>query len=90
MVTRFLFSGAGNRIPRDKELQGDEITFSGAAFGVGLAGGANFGLGSGRAILTTTIGLRTFGFAGTAEWHDEEEDLTGNATELFLSVGIMF
>jgi hypothetical protein len=55
-----------------------------------VAGGANFGLGSGKTILTTTIGLRSIGFAGDTEWFDRDEELTGNATELFFSVGVYF
>ncbi|MBW2177629.1 MAG: hypothetical protein JRH03_11895 [Deltaproteobacteria bacterium] len=74
----------------DKEYLGDELSFSGATFGLGVAGGANFGLGSGNTILTTTIGMRAIGFAGQAEWYDESEGLSGNATEFFLSVGILF
>ena len=74
----------------DKEYLGDERSFSGVTFGLGLAGGANFGLGSGKTILTTTIGVRALGFAGNMEWNNEDEDLTGNATEFFLSVGILF
>ncbi len=74
----------------DKEYLGDEISFSGAAFGLGAAGGANFLLGKGKTILTTTIGFRDLGFAGTAEWYDEDEELTINATEFFFSVGILF
>jgi hypothetical protein len=74
----------------DKEVEGDEISFSGAAFGLGVAGGANFGLGSGKTILTTTIGLRSIGFAGDTEWFDRDEELAGNATELFFSVGVYF
>ena len=72
----------------DEEYLGDEISFSGAAFGLGVAGGANFGLGSGKTILTTTIGVRSIGFAGDAEWYDQDEELTGNAAEFFFSVGI--
>ncbi|MFC1877699.1 hypothetical protein ACFL2E_10585, partial [Thermodesulfobacteriota bacterium] len=74
----------------DKEYSGDEISFSGAAFGLGVAGGANFGLGSGKTILTTTIGVRALGFSGDTEWYDEDEELNGAATEFFLSVGILF
>ncbi len=74
----------------DKEYLGDEISFIGAAFGLGLAGGANFGVGSGETILTTTIGVRALGFSGKSEWHNQDEDLSGNATEVFLSVGILF
>ena len=74
----------------DREYLGDEISFSGAAFGVGVAGGGNFGLGSGKTILTTTIGVRSLGFAGKAEWYDEDEELKGNSTEFFLSIGILF
>ncbi len=74
----------------DEEYLGDEISFSGAAFGLGVAGGANFGLGSGKTILTTTIGVRSIGFAGEAEWYDQDEELTGNAGEFFFSVGILF
>ena len=58
--------------------------------GLGVAGGANFGVGSGKTILTTTIGVRVFGFAGESEWYDEKEDLDGGTTELFFSVGILF
>lgn len=67
----------------------DEISFKGASFGLGLAGGANFAFG-GTTVLTTTVGIRTMGFAGSAEWYDEDDDLTGNAKEVFFSVGIMF
>jgi hypothetical protein len=74
----------------DKEYLGDEISFTGAAFGLGLAGGANFGVGSGKTILTTTIGVRAIGFSGKSEWYNQDEDLNGNATEVFLSVGILF
>ena len=74
----------------DKEYLGDEISFEGAAFGLGVAGGANFGLGSGKTILTTTIGVRAIGFSDESEWYNEDEDLDGNATEFFLSVGILF
>ena len=74
----------------DKELLGDELSFSGAAFGLGAAGGVNYGLGGGKTILTTTIGVRVFGFAGETEWYDEEEDLDGSTTEFFFSVGILF
>ncbi len=74
----------------DKEFLGDEISYSGVAFGLGAVVGANFGLGSGKTILTTTIGVRTLGFSGNAEWFDENEQLYGNATEIFLSVGILF
>ena len=74
----------------DKKLEGDKIEFTGAAFGLGLAGGANFGLGSGNTILTTTIGLRGLGFAGNAEWYNEDEKLEGNLTEFFISVGMLF
>ena len=74
----------------DKEFLGDEISFSGFGFGIGLAGGANFGLGSSSAILTTTIGFRGMGLAGQAEWYDEDEALTGNLTEVFLSIGMLF
>jgi hypothetical protein len=74
----------------DKEYLGDEISFVGAAFGLGVAGGANFGIGSGNTILTTTIGVRALGFSGEAEWYGQDEDLDGNATEFFLSVGVLF
>ena len=74
----------------DKEYLGDEISFSGAAFGIGVAGGVNFGVGSGKTILTTTIGVRTLGFAGKAEWYAWDEELKGNTTEFFISVGILF
>ena len=74
----------------DRKFLGDEISFSGFGFGFGLAGGANFGLGSSSAILTTTIGVRGMGLAGQAEWYDEDEALTGNITEVFLSVGMLF
>jgi len=74
----------------DEEYLGDEISFSGAAFGLGVAGGANFGVGSGNTILTTTIGVRTIGFAGKAEWYAWDEEFKGNATEGFISVGIFF
>jgi len=74
----------------DKEYLGDEVSFSGTAFGLGLAGGANFGLGRGKTILTITIGMRSLDFAGTAEWYDEDEELKGNSSESFLSIGILF
>jgi hypothetical protein len=74
----------------DKDFLGDEISFSGFGFGLGLAGGANFGLGSGNTILTTTIGFRGLGFAGNAEWYDESEALSGNTTEFFFSIGMLF
>jgi len=74
----------------DKEYNGDEISFTGAAFGIGLAGGANFGLGSGKTILTTTIGVRRLGFAGETEWYNDTDDLSGATTEIFFSVGILF
>jgi hypothetical protein len=74
----------------DKEYLGDEISFTGAAFGLGAAGGANFGVGSGNTILTTTIGVRALGIAGDSEWYNEEEELKGNIAEFFLSVGILF
>ena len=74
----------------DDDFFGDEISFTGAGFGLGAAGGINFGLGSGKTILTTTIGVRVFGFAGETEWYDEDEDLEGATTEFFFSVGILF
>lgn len=74
----------------DEEFLGESVTFAGAGFGLGVAMGANFGLGSEKVILTTTFGLRSFGFAGNTEWDDEDETLSGNATELIFSVGIMF
>jgi len=74
----------------DREYLGDEISFSGTAIGLGVAGGANFGIGGGKTILTTTIGLRTLGFAGKAEWYTWDEEFKGNATEFFISVGILF
>lgn len=74
----------------DKDFLGDEISYNGPGFGLGLAGGANFGLGSGKTILTTTIGLRGFGFAGEAEWYDEDEVLSGNTSEVFISIGMLF
>lgn len=74
----------------DKEYLGDEISFSGAGFGLGGAGGINFGLGGGKTVLTTTIGLRVFGFAGESKWYDEKEDLDGGTTEFFFAVGILF
>lgn len=74
----------------DKELLGDDISFTGAAFGLGAAGGANFGLGSGTTILTTTIGLRSMGFAGNVEWFDEDERMDGTISEIYLSVGLLF
>ena len=74
----------------EDEYLGDEISFTGAGFGLGLAGGANFGFGSGNTILTTTVGLRGFGFAGTVEWYDEEETMDGNATEIYFSIGLLF
>jgi hypothetical protein len=74
----------------DKDLLGDEISFKGAAFGLGVAGGANFGVGSGKTIVTTTIGARILGFSGDSEWYDEEETLDGSTEEVFLSVGILF
>ena len=74
----------------DDQFQGDEISYTGTAFGLGLAGGANFGLGSGKTILTTTIGVRTLAYSGDAEWYDWDETLEGNSTEFFISVGMLF
>jgi hypothetical protein len=74
----------------DKNYFGDEISFSGAGFGLGAAGGLNFGLGSKKTVLTTTLGARIFGFAGESEWYDEKEDLDGSTAEVFFSVGILF
>jgi len=74
----------------DEKIDGEEISFRGYGFGLGLAGGANFGIGSGNTILTTTIGVRGFGFSGEAEWYDWDERLDGNATEFFISVGMLF
>ena len=74
----------------DEEYAGDDLSFTGVLFGLGIAGGANFALGNEKAILTTTIGLRSYGMAGVTEWYDEEEDITGNGSEFFVSVGIMF
>lgn len=74
----------------DKEFEGDEISFSGIAVGIGVAGGANFGLGNGKTILTTTVGLRSLGISGQAEWSDEEEGLNGSATEFYFTVGVLF
>lgn len=74
----------------DEDFLGDDISFAGAALGLGAAGGANFGLGSGATILTTTIGLRSMGFAGKVEWFDEDETVTGNIAEIYLSVGLLF
>lgn len=74
----------------DKNYLGDEISFSGAGFGLGAAGGVNFGLGSGKTVLTTTLGVRVFGFAGESEWYDEKEDLDGSTAEFFISVGMLF
>lgn len=74
----------------DEKYAGDEISFTGALFGLGIAGGANFALGNNKAILTTTIELRAFGVAGVNEWYSEEEDMTGRGSEVLVSVGIMF
>ena len=74
----------------DEEYAGDDFSFTGVLFGFGIAGGANFALGNEKAILTTTIGVRSFGMAGVSEWYDEEEDLTGDGSEFYVSVGIMF
>lgn len=74
----------------DKELRGETMSFTGAGFGLGAAVGANFGLGSEKAILSTTFGVKSFGFAGTTERRDEDENLSGNATEFIFSLGIMF
>ena len=74
----------------DKEYLGDKQTFRGFSFGLGLAGGANFGLGSGNTIITTTIGVRGLGFAGEMEWYDESERMDGSTTEFFISVGMLF
>ena len=52
----------------DKDYFGDEISFSGAGVGLGGAGGINFGLGSGKTVLSTTVGLRVFGFAGESKY----------------------
>lgn len=74
----------------DEQLFGEELSFTGFGFGLGLAGGANFRLGSGNTILTTTVGVRGFGIAGEAEWYDFDEALEGNATEIFISIGMLF
>ena len=74
----------------DKDLLGDELSFSGEGLGLGVAGGVNFGFGSGKTILTTTIGMRALNFIGDTEWYDEDEQLNGCTTELFFSVGILF
>lgn len=74
----------------DKDFLGDEISYNGFGFGLGVAGGANFGLGSGKTIITTTIGIRGFGFAGAAQWYDEDEVLSGNTSEVFISIGMLF
>ena len=74
----------------DEEYLGDEISFSGVGVGIGVAGGANFKLGGGNTILTTTLGLRSVGFSGEAEWYAEDEDFKGNAAEVYLSLGIYF
>jgi hypothetical protein len=74
----------------DEEFLGETISFAGAGFGVGAAVGANFGLGGDKVILTTTLGLTSFGFAGNTELNDEDETLSGNATEFIFSLGIMF
>jgi len=74
----------------DKDLLGDELSFSGDGVGLGVAGGANFGVGSGKTILTTTIGVRTLCFIGDTEWYDEDDQLNGYTTEFFFSVGILF
>ncbi len=46
----------------DKDYLGDEISFEGATVGIGVAGGANFGVGSGKTILivisTDTLSLQ--------------------------------
>ncbi|RLA02932.1 MAG: hypothetical protein DRQ47_06065 [Gammaproteobacteria bacterium] len=74
----------------DDQFQGDEISYTGTAFALGLAGGANFGLGSGKTILTTTIGVRSLAYSGDAEWYDWNETLEGNSTDIFISVGMLF
>ena len=74
----------------DKEVRGDEVSYAGVSFGLGVAGGANFGLGSGNTILTTTIGVRAVGSSGSIEWHDEDDGMDSNSTEFYLSVGILF
>ena len=74
----------------DEAYAGDELSFAGVLFGVGIAGGANFALGKDKAVLTTTVGLRSYGMAGVTEWYDEEEDITADGNEIYLSVGIMF
>jgi len=74
----------------DEKYAGDDLSFAGVLFGLGVAGGANFALGNGSAILSTTVGLRSFGMAGVTEWYDDEEDMTGNGNEILVSVGIMF
>jgi len=74
----------------DKDFAGDELSYEPFAFGLGVAAGANFGVGSGKTILTTTIGMRTLGFSGDTEWYDEDEQLDGYTTEFFFSVGFLF
>lgn len=74
----------------DEEYLGDNMTFTGFSFGLGVAGGANFGLGSGNTILTTTIGVRALGSSGDMEWYDESERMNSSTTEFYLSVGMLF
>lgn len=74
----------------DTGFLGDELSFSGDGFGLGVAGGANFGVGSRKTILTTTIGMRILYFIGDTEWYDEDEQLNGYTTEFFFSVGFLF
>ena len=74
----------------NESYMGDTQSFTGFGFGLGVAGGANFGLGKGNTMLTTTLGLRSLGFAGEMEWLNESETLRGNATEVYFSIGMLF
>ena len=74
----------------DEAYLGDDISFAGVLFGLGIAAGANFALGNDAPIITTTVGIRSFGMAGATEWYDDDDDMTANGSEIVASVGIMF
>ena len=74
----------------DEPYLGDDISFAGVLFGLGIAGGANFALGNDAPIITATVGVRSFGMVGATEWFDDDDDMTANGSEIVASVGIMF
>ena len=75
----------------DEKFSGEEISFSGAVAELGLAVGANVAFGNEAVILTTTIGFRGLGIAGTEDWpNSDDETWGGSGNGFFGTVGIMF